>query len=36
LIAIGYVLEIIGLGGFQAMWFCSGIECAAALGGAAL
>ena len=35
LIALGYFLEVAGLGGFQSLMMCSGSECAAALGAAA-
>jgi len=34
LIVSGYVLEIIGLGGFGTMITCTGAQCAAMLGGA--
>lgn len=34
LIAIGYFLEVSALGGFSALFNCSGAECAAMLGGA--
>jgi len=34
LIAAGYLLEVYGLGGFDALMFCEGVECAAMLGEA--
>jgi len=34
LIGTGYVLEVTALGGFSALFSCSGAECAAMLGGA--
>lgn len=34
LIAAGYILEIYGLGGFDALMSCEGVECAAMVGGA--
>ena len=34
LIVIGYVFEVIALGGFPALFSCSGAECAAMIGAA--
>lgn len=34
LIAIGYFMEVNALGGFSALLFCEGAECAAAVGAA--
>lgn len=34
LIGAGYFLEVYGLGGFDALMYCEGAECAAMVGGA--
>jgi len=34
LIALGYFLEVYGLGGFDALMYCQGAECAAMVSGA--
>jgi len=36
LIAVGYVLEVMALGGFSTLIFCDGASCSAAIGSALL